>query len=137
MRSSHRRCSVRRGFLRNFAKFSGKYLRQSLFFSKVAGVRPATLLKKRLWHRRFPMNFAKFLRTPFLWNTTGRKRLLLPFIYLINFFLHGLKLKHWVVFTKYIASGFLYNSNENFDSKENDATSIRFTKYPGASLEIN
>ena len=27
--------------------------------------RPATLLKKRLWHRRFPVNFAKFLRTPF------------------------------------------------------------------------
>ena len=28
--------------------------------------RPATLLKKRLWHMCFPMNFAKFLRTPFL-----------------------------------------------------------------------
>ena len=30
-----------------------------------AGLRPATLLKKRLWHRSFPMDFAKFLRTPF------------------------------------------------------------------------
>ena len=28
--------------------------------------RPATLLKKRLWYRCFPANFAKFLRTPFL-----------------------------------------------------------------------
>ena len=27
--------------------------------------RPATLLKKRLWHRCFPVNFVKFLRTPF------------------------------------------------------------------------
>ena len=27
---------------------------------------PATLLKKRLWHRCLPVNFAKFLRTPFL-----------------------------------------------------------------------
>ena len=27
--------------------------------------RPATLLKKRLCHRCFPMNFSKFLRTPF------------------------------------------------------------------------
>ena len=27
--------------------------------------RPATLLKKRLWHRCFPVNFAKFLRTSF------------------------------------------------------------------------
>ena len=24
----------------------------------------ATLLKKRLWHKCFPVNFAKFLRTP-------------------------------------------------------------------------
>ena len=26
---------------------------------------PATLLKKRPWHRCFPSTFAKFLRTPF------------------------------------------------------------------------
>ena len=32
----------------------------------------ATLLKKRLWHRCFPVNFAKFLRTPFSQNTSGR-----------------------------------------------------------------
>ena len=29
-------------------------------FNKVAGLRPATLLKKRLWYKCFPMNFAKF-----------------------------------------------------------------------------
>ena len=29
-------------------------------------LKPATLLKKRLWHGCFPVNFAKFLRTPFL-----------------------------------------------------------------------
>ena len=29
-------------------------------------IRPATLLKKRLWHRCFPVNFVKFLRTAFL-----------------------------------------------------------------------
>ena len=28
-------------------------------------IRPATLLKKRLWHMCFPVNFAKFLRTLF------------------------------------------------------------------------
>ena len=49
--------------LGNFAKFTGKHLCQSLFFNKVAELRPATLLKKRLWHRCFPVNFAKFLRT--------------------------------------------------------------------------
>ena len=34
-------------------------------FNKVTGLSPATLFKKRLWHRCFPVNFAKFLRTPF------------------------------------------------------------------------
>ena len=34
--------------LRNFAKFNGKHLYKSLFFNKVAGLYPATLLKKRL-----------------------------------------------------------------------------------------
>ena len=77
-RSSHQRCFVRKGVLRNFAKFTGRHLCQSFFlrleglFSKVAGLRPATLLKKRLWHRCFRENFAKFLRTPFLQNTSGR-----------------------------------------------------------------
>ena len=37
-RSSHRRCSVRRDVLRNFAKFTGKDLCQSLYFNKVAGL---------------------------------------------------------------------------------------------------
>ena len=32
----------------------------------------APLLKKRLWHRCFPVNFGKFLRTPFLENTSGQ-----------------------------------------------------------------
>ena len=41
-------------------------------FNKVAGLRPATLSKKRPWHRCFPVNFAKFLRTSFLQNTFGR-----------------------------------------------------------------
>ena len=31
---------------------------------------PATLLKKSFWHRCFPVNFVKFLRTPFLKKTS-------------------------------------------------------------------
>ena len=34
-------------------------------------LRPATLLKKTLWQRFFPVNFKKPLRTPFLLNTYG------------------------------------------------------------------
>ena len=37
-RGSHRRCSVRKGVLRNFAEVTGKHLSQSLFFNKVAGL---------------------------------------------------------------------------------------------------
>ena len=34
-RSSHQRCSIKKGILRNFTKFTGKHLCQSLFFDKV------------------------------------------------------------------------------------------------------
>ena len=37
VRSSHQICSVRKGVLRNFAKFIRKHLCQILFFNKVAG----------------------------------------------------------------------------------------------------
>ena len=44
-RSSHPAVFCKKGVLRNFAKFTGKYLCQSLFFNKVAGL--------RLWYRCF------------------------------------------------------------------------------------
>ena len=56
----------KKGALRNLAKFAGKHLYQSIFFNKAASLMPAAVLKKRLWHRCFPVNFAKFLRIPFL-----------------------------------------------------------------------
>ena len=71
-RSSHLRYFLRKVVLTNFAKLTGKHLCQSLFLNKVTGHRPAILFKKRLWHRSFPVNFAKFLRTPFWQNTSGQ-----------------------------------------------------------------
>ena len=61
-KSSHRKCSGKKDVLRNFSKFTGKHLHRQGFF----------LLKKRLWYRCFPVNFAKFLRTPFLQNISER-----------------------------------------------------------------
>ena len=58
------RSSVKK-VLKNFEKFTGKYLCQSLFFNKVAELRPATSLKRRLWNRCFPVNFVKTLRILF------------------------------------------------------------------------
>ena len=51
---------MKKSVLGNFTKFTGKRLR------------PATLIKKRLCRSCFPVNFAKFLRPPFLQNTSGR-----------------------------------------------------------------
>ena len=53
-RSSHQRCSIKQGVLKDFAKLTGKHVCQNL--------KPAILLKKTLWHRCFPVNFVKFLR---------------------------------------------------------------------------
>ena len=72
-RGTHWRCSIRKGVLWNFAKFSGKNLCQSLFFNKVTDLRPGTLFTMRLWRRCFPVNFAKFLRTLVLQYISGRQ----------------------------------------------------------------
>ena len=52
--SSHVRCSLKIGVLKNFAD-----------------LRPAILVKQRPWHRCFPMNVAKFLRKSFLQKTAS------------------------------------------------------------------
>ena len=69
IRSSHQSCFIIKGVLRNFAKFTGKHLCQSLFFNKVAGL---SFWKERLWHKCFHEDFVKFLRTSFLQNTSGQ-----------------------------------------------------------------
>ena len=61
-RSSRLEVFCKKGVLRNLAKFTGKHLCQSLFFNKVEA---CNFIKKRLWHRCFPMNFVKFLKRPF------------------------------------------------------------------------
>ena len=62
-RNSRLEVFCEKGVLKNFAKFTGKHLYQSPF-NKVAGLRSATLLKERFWHRFFSVNFEKILRTP-------------------------------------------------------------------------
>ena len=81
-RSSRLEVFCKKVVLKNFAKFAGKHLCRSLFFNKISGLRPATLLKTRVWHRCFLVNFAKFLRTPFL--TERLWWLLLPFYFTSN-----------------------------------------------------
>ena len=63
--SSHPEVFCEKGPLRNFVKSTG--LRVSFVIKlKVWDLRHATLLKRRPWHRCFPVNFAKFLRASFI-----------------------------------------------------------------------
>ena len=87
-----RRCSVKKGVLRNFTKFTGKHLRDSLFFNTVAGLEATehlwwlllvlvewsvflylcctsvrcNFIKKGALAQVFSVHFAEFPRTPFL-----------------------------------------------------------------------
>ena len=47
-------------------------------------LRPATLLKKRPWRKCFPVNFTKFLKTPFSQKTSGRLLRIVAFNILSN-----------------------------------------------------
>ena len=64
-RNSHQRRFVNKSVPKNFTKFTGKQLFRSLFFNNVAGFRPVTLLKEKLQHRCFPVNFVKLFKNPF------------------------------------------------------------------------
>ena len=82
-RSSHQRCSVKKGVLKNLANFTEKDLCWSL--------------KKRLQHRCFPMNIAKFLRTSILKNICER---VLP--HTIKYTILTTKLNHLVSLAKWL-----------------------------------
>ena len=58
-RSSHWRCSITKVFLK-ISQNSQGYICSRVYF-----------LIKKLWHRCFHVNFAKYLRTRFLQNTSG------------------------------------------------------------------
>ena len=100
------------GVLRNSTKFTGKYLCQSLFFNKVSGLRLATLFEKRLWHRSFPVNFVKFLRTLFyieyLWWLLFPRLSLYILLLPCRTTLEILLLSQKVVFLLYVQRNSLY-----------------------------
>ena len=73
-RSSHWRCSVKKLFLEILQNSQEHNCARVSFLIKLqaSGSRhQASLLKRRLWYRRFPVNFLKFLRTHFSQNTPG------------------------------------------------------------------
>ena len=69
-KNSHRKCSIKKVVLKNFAMFTKKHLCWSLFWVNV--------IKERLQQKSFPVNNTKFLRTPILKNICERL-LLVPY----------------------------------------------------------
>ena len=66
---------------RCFLKLCKIHLKTSLLeslFNNVAGLMAWNFIKKRLWHRYFPVNFLQFLKKPYLQNISGWLHLLIP-----------------------------------------------------------
>ena len=71
LRSSHRRCSVKKVFLK-ISQISQENTCIGVCFNNVAGLQACKFIKKILQHWCFLMKFAKFLRTPTLKNNCER-----------------------------------------------------------------
>ena len=65
-RSSHWRCSVKKVSLEISQNSRENTCARVSFLIKLLAEAEVTLLTKGSWHRCFPVNFVKFLRTPFL-----------------------------------------------------------------------
>ena len=68
-RSSHTVVFCKNDVLRNFAKFTGKRLCKSLFFNKVAGLGPASFIKKETLAQVFSCEFCEFSKNTFSYRT--------------------------------------------------------------------
>ena len=67
----------------------------NIYYIYITGLRPATLLKRKLWYRCFPVSFVKCLRTPFFQNTSGR--LLLLLLRITHFKLQYVNKRHFLL----------------------------------------
>ena len=95
-----RRCSVKKVFI--------KISQNSQERTCVRVSLPATLLKKRLWHRFSPVNFGNFLRTPFLQSTLGR--LILKYVHSCVFLMDSSTSIHHQTFTLFLQAMLFFNS---------------------------
>ena len=70
VRSSRSEVLCKKGALKKFTTFTGKHPWQSLSFNKVAGLRLATLLKKRPLVQVFSCEFCEIFKNTFFNRTT-------------------------------------------------------------------
>ena len=105
-RSSHLRFSIRKGFLRNLTKFTGKELYQGLFFDKVIKLQ-AWGLKKEILARVFSREFCELSNnTLFVSHNVIMKYVIMLFLFflciLFSLFSHYFICKHFFCHLKFI-----------------------------------
>ena len=100
------RCPIKKVFLEILENSQENTCVRVSFLIKLQTV-PATLLKRRLWHRCFAVNFAKFLRTPFVTEHLWWLLLLIPFnlllvdsvsMLILKKLAEQLQCKYWIIF---------------------------------------
>ena len=70
--------------MRNFGEFTRKHMCRNFFFNEEKLSRSATPLKASLQRRFFLVSFGKFVRTPFLQNTTGQLLVIIAVSIVLN-----------------------------------------------------
>ena len=78
-----------RGSLKDFTKFTENHLSQGLFFNKVSGLRPATLLKKETLTQVFSFEFCEIFQSTYLYRTSvvASSGCLIHFMTLASFYI--------------------------------------------------
>ena len=86
---------MKKSVLRRLAKFTGKHLCHSLIFNKVAGLRPATLLKKETLAQAFSCEFCEISKNTFFDRTP-----LVVFSVESKIYIYNHKIQHANIFFK-------------------------------------
>ena len=105
----------------------------SLFFNKVAGCEPTTLLNKKLQYRCFPVNFEKLLKKYFLLNISWRVSLTLAEqnTSCLSFIVGTDFSKMLIVFTKKIFCSRAFPKNQRSKNLSKTTSSYKTQKLQG------
>ena len=88
-----------------------------VFLNKVAVLQACNFVKKRLQHRCFPVDIAKFLRTPILKNISER-------LLFINIYYN--KIHDFEKFCKYATSTFIVNNKKTYHETATLSQEVNF-----------
>ena len=112
-RSSRSEVFCKKGVLKNFGKFTAKYQCQSLFLVKLQARGLQLYFIKKETRQCFPVNFAKFLKTPLVAVSVTYRNTLINFM--VTFFIR--RRFKWAISFKYQLHFYLPRF-QNFDFQD-------------------